>query len=209
MTASLLTVAAPAADRSLLTIEELREAAGVTDSESDDALLRLGARVTAGIVASCRVRRAGVTPPTLRSEGLSEAFRLDHPSGCLWLSRLPVSAIASVTEAGIVLAADAYELTPASGELKRLSSGMPYTWGCGTVTVVYTAGWTEVPDELRQAASMVAAQLWSARNRDRNVKRERTEGEGEIEYWVAPATDPFLSQDILDLLEPFMMPVIA
>lgn len=205
---SLLTVLTPAADRALLTIDELREAAGLTDGESDAALLRLGARVAAGITASCRVRRAGTTPPTLRSEVLSEAFRVECRIGSLWLSRVPVSAIASVTEDGTALAADDYEIDTVSGEIKRLSGGEVTLWPIARVTVAYTAGWVEVPDDLRQAAMVAASHLWSDRGRDPNTKRERTEGEGEIEYWVAPASDPFLSQDIIDLLAPYTMPVV-
>ena len=205
---SLLTVVTPAADRALLTIDELREAAGVADGESDAALLRLGARVAAGIVSSCRVRRAGMTPPTLRLEGLSEAFRLECRTTSLWLSRIPVSAIASVTENGTVLTVADYEVNAASGEVTRLSGDEATEWPIGRVTIAYTAGWAEVPDDLRQAAMAAAGHLWSDRGRDPNVKRERTEGEGEIEYWVAPASDPFLSQDIVDLLAPYTMAVV-
>jgi hypothetical protein len=99
---SILTVTAAASDLTLLTPTELRAAIGLDmeDTSQDTALGVLGTRVAARIVAACRVAAAGATPPTLRSETLSETFRLNGGTrtGKLILSRRPVTAIGSVVE---------------------------------------------------------------------------------------------------------------
>lgn len=205
---SILTVNTPAADRSLLTIEELREAVGVSGADEDAALARLGARVAAGIVSACRVRPGGATPATLRSEALTEVFRLGCSTSKLALSRFPVSAIASITEDGTILDAASYELNPASGEVARLSGDEPICWAARKVTVVYTAGWATVPETLALAAQKVAAMLWAEDGRDPNLKRERVEGATELEWWVPPASDPFLSQEIVELLGDYTVQVV-
>lgn len=204
MTASILTVSTTAADRSLLTIEELRQAAGVSGSAQDSLLTTLGARVAASLARACGIRQAGATPATFRQETLSEVFRLHQRCvRSLELSRWPVVEITSVTEDGIAVDAADYEVNPSNGLLTRLSADAPVDWTARKITVVYQAGWSDVPDDLKAAASKLARDQWFADGpdgRDPNLKRIRVEGVDEAEYWVSPASDPLLSAELRELL---------
>lgn len=89
------------------------------------------------------------------------------------LDHLPVVAVTSVTEyvggTGTVLASEpittaaftgyGYRLDSESGILTRLSGGYPTGW-LGAVRVVYTAGLSSVPDDVRDAALNLVRHLW-------------------------------------------------
>src|SRR6185312_7968968 len=100
---STFTVTTPASELSLLTVEELRAAVGVTDASQDDALTALGARLSASIAKQCGVASDGVNPATLLSETCTEVFRPTRFQQDLVLSRRPVTSITSVTENGTAL----------------------------------------------------------------------------------------------------------
>lgn len=213
MNRSILTVTTEATDRSLLTVQDLRSATGIS-SGSDAELAELGRRVSASIVRACHVRAGGATPPTLRKETLTETFRLDSPREALILSRRPIVSVTSVTEDDTdVLTTDEYETNDSSGILRRLCSSYPYQptcWPhCCKITVVYVAGWETVPDDLRLAGSMLAASLSASTGRDPNVKRIYIHGVEEREYWVPPTTDPLVTQEVLDLLGPYINSTIG
>nr|WMC97943.1 hypothetical protein RAR13_04300 [Aminobacter aminovorans] len=200
---SIFSVTTPAADTSLLTIAELRAAAGVSDSSQDAALTTLGARVSASIARACGVASDGVNPPTLLRETCSEIYRPTARRDKIVLSRRPVTSISSITEGDEALTSDAYELSKPSGILTRLSSDYPTCWPCGKIIVVYIAGFATVPDDLKLAASKLTTALYAETARDPSLKRERVDGVGEFEYWVAPSDDPLLSAEISDLIAPY------
>jgi hypothetical protein len=68
---------------------------------------------------------------------------------------------------------------------------------------VYIAGFDEAPDDLKLAASKLAAALYSETARDPNLKRVDIPDVEEREYWVGPSDDPLLSAEISDLLAPY------
>lgn len=200
---STFTVTAPAADLSLLTIEELRAAAGVADSSQDAALTTLGLRLSASIARQCGVASDGVHPTTLLSEACTEVFRPTRHHRDLILARRPVMAITSVTENGTVLDASDYEIGRSSGILTRLSGDRFSCFPCGKITVVYVAGFEDAPDDLKLAASKLATALYSETARDPNLKRVDVYEVEAREYWVGPSDDPLLSAEITDLLAPY------
>lgn len=200
---STFTVTSAASDTSLLTIEELRAAAGVTGSAEDARLQTLGRQVSLSIAAQCGVAADGINPATLLSETCSEVFRLRDKSASIRLSRRPVTTIASVVENDETLAADGYELDKASGLLRRLCDDSPSNWPCGKITIAYTAGHATAPADLKLAASKLVTALYAETARDPSLKRERVDGVSELEYWVAPSDDPLLSQEIRDLIAPY------
>lgn len=202
----MLTVTTAATDSNLLTLEELRAATGVTDGSQNAALTTLGARVASTLVNVCRVAAGGVTPPTLRLETLTEVFR-SFEAAELSLSRKPVVSIASIVEDDVTLDADDWELDQAPGLVKRLTNDCERRWCARKITVVYDAGWAVVPDDLKLAAIKTANLLWSESGpepRDPNLKRIETIGVDTVEYWVPPTSDPLLTQEILELLSPYM-----
>lgn len=203
---NIFSVTSPASDKGLLTLPELRKATGA-DSAADADLVILGARVSAVIARACQVAVDGVEVPTLRLETVSDTFELDRCRVDLQLSRRPVVSIVSVTEDGVALTADDYRLDPGAALLQRRASGHRRAWrACVDIEISYTAGWAIVPDDLKLAAAKTAVMVWAESGptpRDPNLKRIRTEGIDEVEYWVAPAGDALLSAEIADLLRPY------
>jgi hypothetical protein len=200
---STFTVTTPAENLSLLTAEELRAAVGVTDNSQDDALTTLGLRLSASIAKQCGIASDGENPPTLLSEICTEMFRPSRHQQDLVLARRPLTSITSVTENGTVLDATGYEIRKGSGLLTRLSGDRFSCFPCGKITVVYAAGYATAPDDLKLAASKLAAALYSETARDPNLKRVDVVDVEEREYWVGPKDDPLLSEEISDLLAPY------
>ena len=212
----MLTVTTAATDRTLLTLAEIQAATATTAAADTAALTTLNARVAAAIARECNIAAAGVTPPTLRLETLTEVFRLNQ---AVWgqfpkrvehilLSRGPVVSITSVVEDGVTLPTDEYEIDTATRRLYRMDGDDERTfWASAKITVVYTAGWTTVPDDLKLAAAKLARILWTEDGpnaREPGLKRHRVDGVGEREYWVAPNDEPLMSKEIAELLGPYI-----
>lgn len=200
---STFAVTVPADDLSLLTIEELRAAVGVTGTAEDAALKTLGSRLSASIARQCCIASDGINPATLMLETCTETFRAIRSPRELILARRPVTGITSVSENGAVVDPADYEIRRGSGILARLSGDRISCFPSGKITVVYKAGFEDVPDDLKLAASKLAIALYSETARDPNLKRVNIPDVLEREYWVGPADDPLLSAEIQDLLAPY------
>lgn len=197
---SILTISTPAAETSLLTIEELRAVAGVSGTAQDTALMTLGRGLSLAIARACAVASDGIRPATLLREGCTEVFRLKRAAPRLRLARRPVTAIASVTVNGETLEPFEYEADPASARLERICGD----WPAGAVAVAYRAGYAEAPGDLKIAATKLATALHSDAGRDPNLKREDIPGIREVEYWVSEKDNPLLSAEISDLIAPYV-----
>lgn len=198
---SRFSVTTPASDLSLLTVSELRAAAGVTDSSKDAELAIVGRRVSSAIARQCRIADDGVNPPTPLRETCTEIFRWSD-CGPLRLSRKPVTSVTSVTIDGSDVDAADYE-TSGGSNLYALSDDEITDWESGKITVVYVAGFAEAPPDLKEAAAKLVTSIYHETARDPSLKREDIYGVAEFEYWVAPSGDPLLSKDISDLLAPY------
>lgn len=199
---SILTVTTPAPDRNLLTLAELRAAAGVSDNSQDASLIELGKQVSAAIVAACHIPAAGIVPATLRQEALIETFRGAAVCGGLMLSRRPIVAVAAVTEGDAALDIDYdIESDSAGGVIYRLSSDARIAWACGKIVVSYSAGWATVPDDLKFAAVKFVQSLRQQGDRDPMLKRKTTEGVSTFEWWVDPTKDSVVPGEVMDLLD--------
>lgn len=205
---SVLTVTTAATDLALLTMAELRQATGIATGQ-DDKLNALGRGIAAAITSRCNVRAVGATPPTLRSETLTEMFRLDCPREQLIMARRPITSITSVVEDGATVATTDYEMDAASGLLRRLCSDYPAWWSASKITVVYVAGWSTVPENLRSAAMKLATALNSETGRDPSLKAVDIPGVISREYWVGPSDDPLINREIEDLLAEYINPAMA
>ncbi|TPM19779.1 hypothetical protein [Mesorhizobium sp. B2-3-6] len=174
---STFTVVTPAANPSLLTIEQLRAAAGLTagDASRDGELTELGARVSADIASACQVRGDGVHVPTLRSETVRETFRQRGRDDMLFLARRFVSDLVSVSDAGTTLVTDDTDLDAEAGLLQKICGTRTLVWTRGDAIVEYTAGFTDVPADLAGAAMDLARLRLSADARDPLVKSESVE----------------------------------
>ncbi|TPN34793.1 hypothetical protein [Mesorhizobium sp. B1-1-6] len=174
---STFTVVTPAANYSLLTIEQLRVAAGLTagDASRDGELTELGARVSADIASACQVRGDGVHVPTLRSETVRETFRQGGCDDMLFLARRFVSDLVSVSDAGTTLITDDTDLDAEAGLLQRICGTRTLVWTRGDAIIEYTAGLTDVPADLAGAAMDLARLRLSTDARDPLVKSESVE----------------------------------
>jgi hypothetical protein len=198
---SKFSVTTPATDLSLLTIAELRAAVGATDGSQDAELAIVGRRVSTAIARQCNIVDDGVNPPTLLQETCTEIFRW---AGCgpLSLARRPVTSISSVTIDGVVSDAADYEIV--GRNLYALIDDEVTDWVSGKITVVYVAGYATAPDDLKMAATKLVTATSAESTRDPSVKREEIPGVMEVEYWVAPSGDSFLTQEVSDLLSPYV-----
>jgi hypothetical protein len=199
-----LTIASPNTDRSLLTLAELRAAAGVSDGSQDATLIPLGNYISASITKACKVAYAGVVPPTLRLETVTETIRYRSRSSKadgIKLARRPVVEIMSVTEGGNNVAASSYELDAAASVLYRISGHCHIRW-ChfGNIVVEYSAGYDIVPDDLKYAAIKFVRAEIAQGSRDPLLKRIRIEGVSEREYWVDPTKDSIVPGEVMDIL---------
>lgn len=200
----MLTITTAATDTKLLTIAELRAAAGVSGAGEDDALEAIGARVASTIARLCLVGDVPPTPPTLREETLTQVFRRYEGDEALTLARRPATSITSVVVDDLTLETTDYELDIASGLLYRLCDDYRTLWTGSKATIVFVAGWSIVPHDLKLAASKMVADIYATASRDPNLKRTRIEGVGEREYWVSPSSDPLASQEVMELLIPYV-----
>jgi len=204
----MLTVTNPADDLALLTLDELRSAAGVTGSGSDTDLLAMGYRVAASIMTECNIAVGSGAPPTLLREALVETFRLRQSIDRLILSRRHEIAITSIVADGVTLASTDYEVDPESGLVTRLSDDLETCWHCGKVVVTYSAGFTDPPSDLKQAAMKAVASFWAETGKDANLKREEIPGVLLREWWVGDTADSLLPLEVKDALKRFRNMVI-
>lgn len=202
----MLAVTTPAADPRLLSAEEMRLAVGLAADEAskDAALLALNNRVSALIARACRVADGGGAVLTLRQETLTETLRPEGRHESFMLSRRPVASITSVVEDGTTLTGTDYEIEPTSGLIRRLRNDRSIEWSCRRSVIVYVAGWSTVPEDIKMAASLLAKEFYTVGTRDANLKRIKVDGIEEREYWVSPASDPLISTEVAALLAPYM-----
>ena len=176
----MIRIVTPAADRSLLTDEELYAAAGVTGPVEGDGLQALGRRVADMMAREAGIAVAGISPPTFRLETIEETIRCPRGDTIL-LSRRFVAAIVSVTEDGEALAAEDHELDAAAGMLTRREGGRAFCWS-GPVVVTYSAGFADVPEDLKQLAIYALREIRSSDGRDPLLRSETVEGVGRWDW---------------------------
>lgn len=184
---SFLTVTSPASDLTLLTIQEMRDAAGVTGTGSDAALQAMEAQNAASIMSECDIAVGAGAPPTLRKERLTETI-YQACAESLVLSRRHEIAINSIVEDGVTLLNTDFQVDPESGVVTKLCDDFPVFWSAKKIVVVYDAGFATVPGDLKKVATDFLRSTWLEKARDPKIKRERVKVDGvddtETEYWV-------------------------
>lgn len=191
----MLTIATPNTDRSLLTLAEIRIAAGLdaSDNSKDVTLVPLGAYVSAMITKACKVAKSGVIPPTLRLETVTETFVCRSLQKSLVLARRPIVEVTSITTAGSEIATSDYVVDAAAGVVYRSGTAFYYGpldmmcgyWSTGNTVSEYSAGFEIVPDDLKYAAIKFVQAENTTGSRDPNLKRLKIDGVSEREWWVS------------------------
>lgn len=201
----MITIPSPNTDRSLLTIAQIRAAAGVLDSSQDASLTLLGDYVSAVITRACQIVTYREVPPTLRLEGVIETIRPKNREPGFSLSRGPVVEITSLIESGRALTEnvdfelDGRTLYRISGEARIYWPFLPAFMG-QPIVVTYSAGWAIVPADLVFAASRFIAAEIAKEERDPTLKMRRIEGVSEYQWWVNPPLDTFIPPEVMTVL---------
>ena len=188
-----------AASTLLATREELKRYLGIDAGETGpDALLdQLLEYASERIESHCGRRFA--------SEELTEYH--DGPgTSRLVLDRRPVTDLSAAYVdadrdfgASTVIPAEELVLYPEAGLLVR--AGSPFPRGARNVKVVYTAGYTSLPDDLAAACVKLAAAWYAHSQAGADGIRRETLGEYRAEYAGAP-----LPADVESALAPYREP---
>jgi len=197
---SIFTITTPASETSLLTIEELRAAAGVVGGSQDAILQVMGRSLSEAIARDCGVAWDGVNVPTLLSETCRQVFFPDRGTTKLRLARRPVSEVSSLAVDETIIDEAGYRLDAASGAIWPRRG----TWCADEITIVFKAGFAAAPPSMKLAASKLMTSLWAERQRDPSLKREDIPGVIEREWWVSEKDNPLMSQEIRDLIAPYV-----
>jgi hypothetical protein len=182
-------------------------------STAEQVTADLGTVVTDAEVTRASKEIAEVCERVFALETVTETFRLDwwERPLTLPLSRVPVVEIASVTENGVELDPEDYEVETESGTLGKTDR---YAVWCGPVVVVYEGGYN-LPDE-SPALLQRAVSEWIKYRNDQaaasvsgGVVRDIAHGDTRISFATqsqsssgAIAPDP-----VMALLGPFMNPI--
>lgn len=160
---SRLVITTAADDLQLLTIAELRQAAGVTGSDSDTQLYAMGLEIAAQIATECNIAVGSGGEPTLRKERLTETF-WNVSTTQLVLSRRHRVSVISVDEDGVSIAGSDSDFDAESGIGSRFYSDRPGAWRSPKITVVYEAGFTlsQIPRDLKSVAMEMTKAAWAS-----------------------------------------------
>jgi hypothetical protein len=206
----LFTISAEAADRALVTLDEVEELMGAEwAAQVTEALILQTSDL---ISRECGIATAGVTPPTLRQETLVETIRMRRNEAQLRLSRRFIGSVSSITKDGVALSSSYYEADEAAGVLNYLDSdGNIQDWPQAVMVITYTAGFDTVPQDLKLAAIRALQEQVSASSRDPLLRGETVDGIGRQDYWVnAPSGGgawASLSPVVLAMLSPYRTPL--
>lgn len=182
-----LVITTAATELALLTSDERREAVGVTDGAHDARLLKMDRRCAAAIMTECNIAVGAGGSPTLWRETLTETLRGVRRSQIVLARRHEVTVTSIVADDVLIDPAD-YLVDPESGILQRLSDDNLTSWSASKIVIVYEAGFSAIPDDLRQVAMDFLHAVYLEQGRDPLVKSERTDIPGVMEqerqYWV-------------------------
>lgn len=177
----------------------------------------LPVRDVSAIEEQMRVSADGVTNGTV----VSSVTASGDGSGNVTLSAPVTAAIASGTTIGFgltVVETDGdplypmvdFTIDPLSCQLLRLASDgvSPSRWGTAALTIRYSAGYYEIPDDLQTAALQWITLRWNARGRDLALRSIEIPGVLSETYWVG-GDMPGIPREVTDMLSAYAMPAFG
>jgi hypothetical protein len=212
---SIVTVASPASDTALTTLERVKLELGIPDATttSDSILQEKIDEASDDIEAALGFR--------LVRETAVETFwheQYDAAPEKLILNRTPVAAIASVVVDGVAIDASAWRVDPNTGELFALCNGYPGLWVfCQSIVVAYDGGYILPPASNRTllkgiegACVDLVSMFWAAKGRDPTVRVIDVPGLMRTEFWVGAVGEAGeLPPSVVAKLAPYRRPVVA
>jgi hypothetical protein len=180
----IVTVLNHASSYDLVDLATVKDELNITNTSSDTKLQRW--------ITSNSKRFANVCGRVFPEENVSEVFRQNYAGWCapgaggsgLVLTRRPVTNVSSVTEDTSVLTTDDYEVDYSAGMLYRLAGGARSYWRGRSITVVYSAGFYPIPEDVQQAILTLMAHKWASQGRDPLLRSFSIENVGAEAYWV-------------------------
>ena len=195
-------IVTPALERNLVNLDDLREQLRVRpgDVANDAWLTKVIARSS---LAAERYCNRIFAEQTYLDTFLSDVTGMTGEP--LMLSQAPVDpASLEVTLDGAGLAQGDYALEPLAGHLWRVSDPRAWVVGAGGLSVLYDAGFAEIPADVQQAVLDLCTMESSARGRDPMLRATESPGLGRQEFWVGGVPGgSLIPQDIASLLNPY------
>jgi uncharacterized phiE125 gp8 family phage protein len=204
---SILVTTTAASSRALVTLAEVRDALGITDTSSDTALTRYINRASAAVENHCGRIFARQT--------YTQTVRTDRARPSILLEQHPIVSITSVVEDDTTLETDEREFDAATGALYRLDGDDVRTdWtDNGKVVIVYVAGYLvptqsgagdDLPADITEAVIEVVKDRYFGNGRDPRLRSETHEGVGSASYLDPRDGDGPLPARAADLLWPYV-----
>lgn len=196
-----LTVATPAADRSLVNLAVVKAELGIADTDSDVLLASWIAAASSRICDICAVAEDQLGRRTFVQEVCAVTFAADETGQdhLILPWRIPVVSIASVTVDGEVLDPGEYYVEPMAGLLFRQTpAGERRCWRRARTVVAMTAGWAnaDIPSGLSSAALAMVRAQWQGKDRDPRIRSYESP---DVESWTVFDPDKISLQDGLPL----------
>lgn len=207
----MIEIITPADDPNLLTIQQARVLAGLlpNDATQDATLTALNDRVSADIYSACRIKRGKGNPRTIRKETLRETkFFLGGAK--LILARRHEISLTSISIGGVVQDIAPYVVEGDQGIVFTVDGVNYSNLPRGLMSVVYEAGFEDVPADLLGIASDLFRIYHAVDTRDPGVKSVRVDvddiEEIETQYFAATTSSSSslgLPTDISARLKPY------
>lgn len=92
-----------------------------------------------------------------------------------------------------------------------LTDETPRRWSGIPILVQYQAGYSDIPDDLQDAALQLVKAKWFARTRDPKLRSENVVGAYEAQYWFAngPGSEGEFPPDVQAVIDRYRVPTIA
>jgi hypothetical protein len=210
--ASITTVVTPAPTYDLIDLATVKDALDLNDNKGDAFLKKAIGFVSAEIAQFCN----RVLPlETLTDEfwPARDPYPYQVPGGIapLQLSRWPLKIVTTVVENGDTLVDGTdYRVDAARGQITRLDgNAYPCLWPAYALSVTYDGGFSQIPNDVQDAALRMVTARWLARGRDPLMKQENIPGVREVAYWIPNTPTGNMSPDIQDILDNYRTPTIA
>lgn len=171
----MLTTITPATTRDLVTLASVKAQLGIATKDEDVNLSAWVSQASAAVEAYCGcVYSRETVRQTDRTRG--------YTGEGIILERKYAPTIASVTEDGVTLTADQYELD--GHVIYRLSSDERSSW-TGKVVTEYSAGFslTDMPANVQRAVILTVGQYRIGTTRDPQIRSESGDGLGSTSYF--------------------------
>lgn len=192
-----------AIDKDLTTIEAVKDVLGITDTDTDEFFTTLITRASKAAVQFCRREFA--------KEQVKETI---HGTGTarLWLERMPLVSITSVTYEGTAVDADEYAIERhGKGTVLRENKWTLNTYGDDIPKpdweITYWAGWAlpsqldrDLPEDIEQACIEMVKTWYYARCRDGSLRTEEV-----VDVWQGTYSGQAIPMAAKQLLNPWRL----